>query len=59
MSTETRTVPQRTDLPASKPPAAKPQPRRPYRASTADRDPFAVLGADPLGDDLDAAFGAA
>lgn len=58
MSTETRTVPQRTDLPASKPPAAKPQPRRPYRASTADRDPFEVFGGDRLADDLDAMFGA-
>jgi hypothetical protein len=58
MTTETRTAP-RTDLPASKPPAkAAKQTRKPHKASTAGRDPFAVFGADPLGDDLDAMFGA-
>lgn len=49
-----------SDLPASRPPVEpeRPQERAPYVPSTADRDPFEVLGIkDPLADpDADIPF---
>lgn len=41
---------QHTDLPASKPPVeaeAEPVERKPFKASTAGRDPFEVMGVKP------------